>query len=96
MEGMRIEMTRCDFCVELTSEQWQALTAIDKNGEEVHETATGYETPGIKRLTEAGCFGFEWNGHFGRNFFFKAKAEDVKAAKAAKAAVRKFIGGLAR
>ena len=99
---MKIEIikTEISYCVPLTIEQWNSLEKTQKTigvrGEyqaPVHEVAYGYETPDIKKLMVEGCYDLEWNGHFGRNFYFKCRYEDSKRATQA---VTKFIKSLTK
>jgi hypothetical protein len=88
---IKIICTRLSFTIPLTVEQWEKLNAKDDDGNEIHEVASGYESQSVKNLYKGGCFDLEFDGHFGRNFFFSCYTENIKKAKRA---VTKFIENL--
>lgn len=88
-----IQLARCSFGVPLTQDQWAELNRLTPEADEVYSVSVGFEHPRIKLLQDAGCQDFEWNGHFGRNFFFFAcYADDIVKAKVA---VTEFLAHLA-
>ena len=79
------------FRVPLTEERWEALNAVDGEGEDIYDVYPRRERESIKKLMAAGCDNLDWNGHFGSNFFFDVAEEDVEKAKAA---VTEFVQNL--
>lgn len=70
---MKIEITSVNVCIPLTSRQWTIL----RRREDAHDNRTEkyvfypdtWDFPNKDNV-----FNWEWNGHFGRNIFFTAKA----------------------
>lgn len=89
----KIELIKCSYAVPLDEKQWEKLNETDSDGNDVFSVIMGREAPEIKKLVEAGCYDFEWDGHFGRNFYFDCDTADRKNALKA---VRKFIRFLSR
>lgn len=67
--------TRIDYCVELTQAQWDYLDNRDNDNQPIHNS----EHPKILHLKQLGAEEIDWNGHFGRNFFFACAIEDSEA-----------------
>lgn len=62
---LRARITQINYCVPLNETQWEALNAIDEQGNDRwEEVDTKLENAGVVHGT------IEYNGHFGRNIFF--------------------------
>lgn len=57
------EIIQTSYCVPLSEKQWKSLNAINDRSDDRWDEVNG-------KLTKAGAFHLEYNGHFGRNFFF--------------------------
>lgn len=88
---MKIILTKSCFCIPLTKKQWNALDErVGGNCYSNIHMPTRFESTSkeMTKLLESGCDDIDWDGHFGRNFFFSAKKNDI--IKVQKAVIKFF------
>jgi hypothetical protein len=68
---MKVEITSLNCCIALTERQWEILrkkeNAHDEKSREYKFFPSTWQFPNSDKVDD-----FEWNGHFGRNVFFRA------------------------
>lgn len=84
---MKFEVTEYHICIPLSAKQWNKLSKIDdikrKDWPEKYEEME-------KVIDQEGGYGINFNGHFGRNFFFRV--ENLEDAAKVTAKLEEILG----
>ena len=75
---IKLKICSYSIMIPLTDSQWEKLTEIDDDSiEGRYEEYKKF----IKALEALGCYRIDFNGHFGRNFFFDIDKMDYRKHK---------------